>query len=331
MWVAVELSSNKARGNPPSPGEEGFVLLLVLWIVALLSVVLFSGAAEVRTGLQLAANYQEAQQCRYLAEAGIHYALGKLAVLKLTEPARAFKQEAGLFPGVWQADQSPHLIELPEGQVEVRIADEAGKLSLNLAGPESLARLFAALGYQENRVPALVAATLDWRDPDNLTRSQGAETPYYQRLKPPYEAKNGPFDLVEELSWVKGFDNQANLAALGNALTVQQLEPGVNINTAPREVIQALGFSKEQADTIIGARRVREFRRLDEITKMVGKPAIQPKDYSISFQSSYFFTILAKGMLKLKNTSHIIKVLVAVNISQPVPWDIVYWLDDYPG
>jgi hypothetical protein len=47
-------------------------------------------------------------------------------------------------------------------------------------------------------------AILDWLDTDEQPREYGAEADYYATLDPPYGAKNGPLETVEELLLVKG-------------------------------------------------------------------------------------------------------------------------------
>ncbi len=54
------------------------VLILIIWILALISAVIFGWAQEWRSEIRLAANFQGRQISRNLAEAGIHYALFKL-------------------------------------------------------------------------------------------------------------------------------------------------------------------------------------------------------------------------------------------------------------
>ncbi len=51
-------------------------------------------------------------------------------------------------------------------------------------------------------------AILDWMDEDDESREYGAESDYYQELTPPYYAKNGPLDTVEELLLVRGVTPQ---------------------------------------------------------------------------------------------------------------------------
>ena len=45
---------------------------------------------------------------------------------------------------------------------------------------------------------------MDWRDPDDFYRLNGAENDYYHSLSEPYECKNGDLDTIEELLLVRG-------------------------------------------------------------------------------------------------------------------------------
>ncbi len=47
-------------------------------------------------------------------------------------------------------------------------------------------------------------AILDWLDPDDTPRENGAEVDYYAAQNPPYAPKNGPLDTIEELLLVRG-------------------------------------------------------------------------------------------------------------------------------
>jgi hypothetical protein len=51
-------------------------------------------------------------------------------------------------------------------------------------------------------------AILDWMDPDDEPREFGCEVEYYSGLEPPYGAKNGPLDTIEELLLVRGVTPQ---------------------------------------------------------------------------------------------------------------------------
>ena len=236
--------------------EEGSVLLLVILILTLISVLILSWAQEWRTELKLASNFGEAHKCQRLAEAGIYYALGKMMTAKAGESTglQAIGPQTQEASGdLWLGDQRPHGLELPDGMVEVTIADEGGKINLNQA-PEALLRnFFAGLGLPEPQVRTMVDSLQDWRTAGSYPRPYGAKSAYYLSLDPPYVAKNGKFETVEELAWVRGFEASPLIPRLSRCLTVQTTGPGINLNTAPLEVLLAMGFASGAAQNIMAS------------------------------------------------------------------------------
>ncbi len=333
-WVAR--AGGKRAGPAGSPSREaGVVLLLVLWVLALLSALILSFAREWRTELVLADNYRQTRQCRRLAEAGIYYGLGKLLENKLAETA-PLRQSASLSGSPapaqgWRPDQTPHVLEIAEGRVEVRIADEAGKINLNQASEKILTSLFAVLGYQEGEIAGLVDAILDWRSRGGAPRPLGGKDEYYGRLEPPYPAKNGRFDLVEELGWVRWFRGSPVLPRLWEWLTVATTGQQVNVNTAPREVLLALGLSPEQVAAVVQARQAALLRQWREVSPLGATPEPPSPLRGLGFQSSPFFTILSQGMVNNGQGRYTIKAMVRLEVASPTPWRIVSWYDDYPG
>ena len=76
------------------------------------------------------------------------------------------------------------------------ITDESGKININSASEEML---LALPGLDET----IVGAIIDWRDEDTEPSANGAEDEYYLMLADPYNAKNEPFETVEELLLVR--------------------------------------------------------------------------------------------------------------------------------
>ncbi|MBI4559410.1 MAG: general secretion pathway protein GspK [Candidatus Hydrogenedentes bacterium] len=115
----------------------------------------------------------------------------------------------------------------------------------NAALADALRALFNARGAEEDPVDAI----LDWIDTDDEPRASGAESEYYSALDVPYGCKNGSLDSVEELLLVKGitlelfFGNpDEEQLPLTELLTVRGHPQGkINVNTAEREVLEALG------------------------------------------------------------------------------------------
>lgn len=309
--------------------DRGAILLLVLLILAFLSLLILSWAREWRTELTLAENFREARQCRRLAEAGVYYALGKLVIAKSQERSAFTGGVASQSPpsDVWWGDQRPRLVEMPGGWAEVRVADEAGKINLNSANEQTLLSLFAVLGFSGTRLRTMVDSLLDWRSQEMQARPLGAKNDYYLRLNPPYVAKNGRFDVVEELAWVRGFEGLALLPRLCDWLTPVVGGGAVNLNTAPLEVLLALGFPPDLAQGVILKRQGAPFRSLQDVPRFSQAQLRQP----LGFQSSGFFTIKSTGMINKGGGRHTIKVVAQINLGAKNLWDIVSWTDDFPG
>jgi general secretion pathway protein K len=313
--------------------EEGAVLLLVLMILTLISVLVLSWAQEWRTELKLASNFGEAHKCQRLAEAGIYYALGKLMTAKTEELKRlqaGVPQTQAASGDLWQGDQRPHVLELPDGMVEVRIADEGGKINLNLAPEGLLRKFFAVLGIPEPQIRTMVDSLLDWRTKEGLPRPFGAKSAYYLSLDPPYVAKNGKFETVEELAWVHGFEASPVIPRLSQWLTVATNQSGINLNTAPLEVLLALGFARDVAQKIITTRQTTPFQNFQEIPPTSANLLLDQGAH-LSFMSSPFFTITATGMVKKKSGRYTIRAMVRLDPSQGTPWMIVSWYSGFPG
>ncbi|MFW6170952.1 MAG: general secretion pathway protein GspK, partial [Planctomycetota bacterium] len=87
------------------------------------------------------------------------------------------------------------------------LADESARLNINalaeidkLPSVDGRDLLMGLPGMTEDVADAI----LDWMDEDEEAREYGCESEYYQGLDPPYHAKNGPLDTLEELMLVRG-------------------------------------------------------------------------------------------------------------------------------
>ena len=96
------------------------------------------------------------------------------------------------------------------------------------------------------RVDRITHAILDWRDRDNLVRVSGAEDPDYQAANLDHDAKDGPFNSVEELRLVLGM-TEAIFQKIQPALTVHSHLPGINAQVAVPEALLALSGSDANA------------------------------------------------------------------------------------
>jgi len=182
------------------------VLIVVLWIMAILSIMVLSFGQAMRVEMQISHSYTDQLKALELAKSGIARALADL-----TADATDYDDR----DDPWYSNEETYR-EVPLGDgtytlLNVRytddtapsfgFTDEAAKLNLNTATREQLVWL---PGMTEELADAIV----DWRDTDDVSGPQGAESDYYQSLERPYYCKNAPFETVEELLLVKGITRE---------------------------------------------------------------------------------------------------------------------------
>jgi type II secretory pathway component PulK len=117
-------------------------------------------------------------------------------------------ERAGRPTPAWRYSAVAARFDGPPDTMRFGLTPESAKLDLNAAEEWQIEKLFTPLllGLQIDNPQDIINAILDWRDEDSEVREGGAENEYYNALDPgpPYNAKNGPFDSVEELLLVKG-------------------------------------------------------------------------------------------------------------------------------
>jgi general secretion pathway protein K len=202
--------------------------MLVLWIVALLTIVAVAMTAAQRTESALAANQMDSARFRALADAAIQYAALNLMAL----PPLEAQDEYDLDLSLWTPDGEPRAWRFDGETLEIRLTNEASLIDLNQAPRELLAGLLLAVGVPVEEQDPLLDAILDWRDEDDLHLLNGAEDADYEDAGRPYGAKDGPFDSVEELQQVLGFDRDlyrrvapALTVSSGGGSVVEELAP----------------------------------------------------------------------------------------------------------
>lgn len=214
------------KENKPLGRQRGLALIIVLWLVTLLSVIASSFAFSMRSDLLVARNLLLSSQAQALADAGVERALYELAK-PVTDSRR------------WKADGLRREFELGGAKITVTVMDESGKIDLNSAQDTLLKAVLVSCGLTEEQGATLMDAILDWRDPDSLKRSRGAEEDEYRAAGKKFRPSNGPFETPEEIRHVIGVTPEL-YAKIAGVLTVYSKLPGINPALAPREVLQAI-------------------------------------------------------------------------------------------
>lgn len=181
--------------------DRGVILIALLWILTILSVIALSFSRETFVEVGAARNSRDLADSYYIARAGIAatiYQLYQKSYLSQMSPADALSQQPDAI------DFGKVTGKFGDGEYEVDVQDESGKINVNTVGEEQLKALVAVIGIPEPDADIIVDSILDWKDLDKIARQNGAEDEYYQSLQPPYLAKNGVLGTVEELLLVRG-------------------------------------------------------------------------------------------------------------------------------
>ncbi len=276
--------------------------MMVLWILTILMVIVFSFSYLARTESFSSRAFKEGWENKFLAEAGIERAIMELFYRK-QNPQNLGEEEQD----PWRIDGTEQVDVLGGGYYRVRLLDESGKIDLNLAPEVILRSLLNSLDLpgedKDLLVNTIVDSILDWKDPDDFHRLQGAESDYYQSLPHPYKAKNGNFDTVEELILVKGVTAEIlygndQKPGLIDFLTVQAKTNKINLNAATKPVLLALpGMTPEIAEAVAAYRQEKEIKSLQEIAGLLGEAQAQMAPY-VTVAVGNTFTIESRGYKK---------------------------------
>lgn len=227
--------SPRSNSRPAPANSRGIALIVVLWMLALLTIIIGTYAVLARTETLQSRFLFDTTDARYAAEAGLHR-----AVVELRNPDMETR---------WVADGRPYEFGFGDARVEVRITDETGLIDVNAAAqgnPDLLIRLFTSVGLNDQDAELMTAAIQDWIDGDDETRVMGAEDGEYANEDLPYGPANEAFGTVEEIQQVIGMSWEL-FRALEASLTVHSGRADFNPAFAPPNVLLTIPDMDQQA------------------------------------------------------------------------------------
>ena len=210
--------------------------MLALWALFLLSAMVISWTLDINTRLTISGSANRLLEAEARACSGVEVAMHPLV-----------KAGSTALRGSFPSNQS----------FEARITGEGGRLNLKflLAGEnpvnlELLRKYLEVKGVDLNERDRMIDCLLDWVDPDNLVRLNGAED------EPGYKPTNGPLKTLEELKRVKGWEEFTSRPNWDADFTLNSTDARIDINWASRDVLLALpGFTEMMADRFLQMRR----------------------------------------------------------------------------
>jgi len=326
-----------------TPRDEGIILIVVLWVLTALSVLTLSFSRESRIEVLAANNARSMEKAYYIARAGMEETIYQIIQRRMTPVSQS---------AAWD---EPHPVDLGRvtgsfagGFWRVHIQDESGKINLNMVSEQQLEALIRAAGIEDPDALILRDSILDWRDPDSITRPFGAEDDYYLSLDPPYTAKNGRFDAVEELLLVRGvtrdyFYGRPELLhdgtvthkyGLSRFFTVYSTRDQINVNYAALPVLLSIpGMPPEAARAIYERRLIQPFQSASEIIRETPFQLGAGVMNRLTTTQSGVFTLTAEAHEEGSRARRVVRAVISLGTvgSQSV-YQTLYWnenISDY--
>ena len=253
--------------------QAGSILIVCFFVLILITMFTLTVGYAMRQKFQVLSRLDVRQKLRLIGDAGAQKAI--YVLLKSREKPlpfdslnqswslneAAFKEVEvgdGFFSVFYDPEPSAEKSASTEGVHRYGLMDEERKVNINLIkSPEVPLKLFMAVAsLAKEDAEGLVDSIRDWEDEDDDTFTYGAESRYYKGLSQGYLPRNGKIATLSELQWVKGWTPEI----------YQKIRPyvtldssgQVNLNTAPKPVLEALGLLPSLCDRIIGYRAGRD-------------------------------------------------------------------------
>ncbi len=330
--------------------RSGMVLVFALWVLGILTVLAVSVAAGIRQKIFLVARLDERNRMNYVLEAAVKKTAG---YIHQEMEISSFEYSPSVKMNLLNNSNELANIELGRDQAGVGyisvagddtslrwgVVDEESKINLNKTDPVTLTNLLTSLlSLNDEDAAKLARALLDWRQNGESEITGFFSDEYYSNLQYPYLKKSADYETLDEMLLVKGMEKQM-YDRLINFVTIYG-DGTVNINTASKEVLEALGLPDTLVDKILTARRGKDgidgtaddhvFLKTFEITADVNSIVQLTENEARAIDalnmrgllttSSYYFTIEATGKLASRSTPRSVRAVYSARDDK-----IIYW------
>jgi len=208
----------------PASRERGSALIAILWIVAILSLAVFSATQFLFIELESEANASSLFQAELLADRGV--AIASNTQVKKGDPVLSQTFGNG-------------------NSFSACVSSEGDRLNLNslLENPEAdrivLEELFYQWGLRIDEAADVVDNLLDWVDADDTPTNEGAEQRYYLSQERHNHPFNRPFDSLNEVLLVKDFQRVVAANPQWRDSFTLLSNGSLDLNEAPADLISA--------------------------------------------------------------------------------------------
>jgi general secretion pathway protein K len=228
--------ANQEISRPNS--ESGFILVVVLWILAALAALVSSYSVYVGNAAFATQVNDDRMQIRNAISSGI-----ELTAYKILAAAEDASPPQGAFA-----------FRLAGSTVDVTFISESARVDLNAAPKALLEGLFAAVGVNPSQAASFADRIVGWRKKAADPAGQNGEVEAYKEAGLDYAPRQAPFQNVLELPLVLGLPPYIVERVLP-LVTVYNGHPEIDIRVAPPEVLSALpNVTPDQLQKVLAAR-----------------------------------------------------------------------------
>lgn len=263
---------NSPVGQPVWGNHRGVAILVAIAVVAVLLTTGLELNRRIRSSVTGAVHAKDQVVLSEMAISGIHAAMVMLINDRRENDTDTLQED---WANPEKVAEMAGLIPFDDGQVDISITDERGKIQVNalVKFPEGqqfsatqrflwerfLDNVFSMFEEPPDSDPNMIINSLkDWLDDGDdeaITGLSGAESDFYEGLEQPYACKNGPVDHLGEVALIQGvtpelFSGGGGAAGLSSLLSVHGVsvvgdgrftfDGKINISTADLPVLAAL-------------------------------------------------------------------------------------------
>jgi hypothetical protein len=267
--------------------DRGAALLLALWALFLLGALVMSWTLDIDSRLSISGSENRILEAEAMASSGAEVALNPAIQPSSPNLERNFNPQRGY---------------------RVRVTGEGGRLNINwlVAGEnpvriEILRRYLENKGIDLNERDRMIDCLLDWIDPDNLVRLNGAEA------SDDYHPSNTLLTRIDELKKVKGWETFTASPGWDDELTLNSSGP-IDLAWASRDVLHSIpGITDSMVDRFVQLRAGPDgkdgtsddvvFKNMDEVRSAMGLSAQQ-------FQALAPYVSFKDSVMRAVSTGH---------------------------
>lgn len=272
-------------GNPPPPtpprpmpvrplrplgsaSSTGFVLVATLVAIAIISLGAAYFASQVdtlRNSARQLQSWSEAERDAFSVREMLQYAA-----------TTGLRDEGGLTFANTTLATDGRRYRLTD-TLSVSVQDERGLLAINTLDEGTISRLLSSIGIPTESHSRLIDTLLDYMDPDDLRRLNGAEAREYAAANKPAPA-NDFLRTRDQLADILGWDTILDRLDIGGPSAAPGLKArfidlfsaarhvGLNVNSAPLHVLRTVpGFDPTKISALIDQRRATPFTSLGQL------------------------------------------------------------------